>query len=100
MLLSTTACQQKQLAVRTEYVEVPHRQYVALPSKFTTVEPEPVAPSAECVVDGKPVRCNRQLREMLDDALEWGRGLADQINDIVELQGKAIEEAAAKGGAK
>ena len=81
---------------------VPHRQYVALPQKLTTVAPEPAEPSAECVLpqDGKPSRCNGQLREMLDDALEWGRGLADQINQIVELQGKAIEESTAKAGAQ
>jgi hypothetical protein len=90
-LLSATGCNQKRLVTRTEVVEVPHRQYVPLPPELTT---PPTAPSAECVQNGKPVRCNGQLREHLAAMEAWGDDLVDQLRRIVDLQAEAIRRAA------
>ena len=70
-------------------VEVPRRQYVDLPAELTADVPEPSKPAPECVVDGKPTLCNKQLLEWID-AWRSALGLSnDGRREIRELQAKA-----------
>lgn len=89
-LLFLTACNNGHLVTRTEFVEVPHRQYVPLPTALTTVPQKPTAPSAECTENGRPVRCTGQLLQNRDDLEDWGDGLVDQIKRIKALVDEAI----------
>ncbi len=86
-----TACNPARLATRTEFVAVPHRQYVPLPDALTAVPPKPTAPSAACTTAGRPVRCTGQLLENRDDLENWGDGLVDQIKRIKALVDEAIK---------
>lgn len=88
--LCLTGCKSGRLVTRTEVVEVPRRQYVALPTELTADVPEPAKPAPECVVDGKPVLCNRQLLDWID-ALRAAFGLQnDARREIRELQAEAM----------
>lgn len=88
-----TSCSQKRQITRTEVVEVKSRQYVPLPTELTTPPAKPIAPSAECVQNGKPVRCNGQMREHLDAIEAWGDELVDKLERIVKYQADAIRRA-------
>lgn len=87
--LCLTGCNTGKVVTRTEMVEVPRRQYVDLPAELTADVPEPAKPAPECVVDGKPVLCNKQLLEWID-AWRAALGLSnDGRREIRELQAKA-----------
>lgn len=88
--LCLTGCNTGKVVTRTEMVEVPRRQYVDLPAELTADVPEPAKPAPECVVDGKPVLCNRQLLDWID-ALRAAFGLQnDARREIRELQAEAM----------
>lgn len=88
--LCLTGCKSGRLITRTEVVEVPRRQYVALPTELTADVPEPAKPASECVESGKPVLCNRQLLDWID-ALRAAFGLQnDARREIRELQAEAV----------
>ena len=88
--LCLTGCKSGRLITRTEVVEVPRRQYVALPTELTADVPDPTKPAPECVDAGKPVLCNKQLLEWID-ALRAAFGLQnDARREIRELQAEAM----------
>ena len=88
--LCLTGCKSGRLITRTEVVEVPRRQYVALPTELTADVPDPTKPAPECVDAGKPVLCNRQLLDWID-ALRAAFGLQnDARREIRELQAEAM----------
>lgn len=72
-------------------IEVPRRQYVALPSALTADIPEPTKPAPECVAGNVPTLCNRQLLDWID-AWRAALGLAnDGRREIRELQAQAVQ---------
>lgn len=88
--LCLTGCKASKAVTRTEFVDVPHRQYVPLPTELTADVPEPTKPAPECVEAGKPVLCNRQLLDWID-ALREAFGLQnDARREIRELQAEAM----------
>lgn len=89
--LFLTACNSGRVVTRTEIVEVPRRQYVALPHTLTADVPEPPKPAPTCVVDGKPVLCNSQLLDWID-SLRNALGLSnDGRKAIRDMQAKVSQ---------
>lgn len=80
LVLSLTACKTCEPIVRTETIEVKVPTYVALRADLMRVEPEPVKPSGTIT--------NADLVDDRDAWRAWGRGLAEQLRKIAELQPK------------
>jgi hypothetical protein len=70
--------------VETRTVEVPTPVYKALSPKLTALEPVPPRPALNCVVDGKPTLCNRDLADWL---LQYDAALARINARMLQVQG-------------
>lgn len=51
--------------MRTETVEVEKLVYKPLEKRLTATEPKPARPPNNCVVDGVPTLCNKELADWL-----------------------------------
>lgn len=77
--------------VQTQVVEVPRRQLVQVSGEMTAVPrlksaPSPAVPATDPAC-GRAAGCfsGRQLESMLTTALDWGQGMADQLEAIRRL---------------
>lgn len=88
-----TACSSGALLTRTSFVDKPRRVYVPVPPQFTAPTPAPTAPVPACTSPktAKPVRCNRQLLDWIDEwALALGKANADKAS-IQSVSAQAVE---------
>ena len=90
--LSTTGCER--WLVRTQTVDVPRQQFVAIPPILTAPTPAPPPPPMECVADdGQPTMCGKALRQWIDYG--WAQKLRDANRDKLLI--RCLEATAVSG---
>lgn len=55
------------VVVQTRTIEVPVKQIVAVPARYTAAVQEPEAPAARCTDEGSQVLCADQLVDWIED---------------------------------
>lgn len=80
------------VVVQTRTIEVPVKQLVAVPPRYTAAVTEPVAPVPRCIDEGMQVLCADQLVDWIEDGWMSALELANAKLATIACLSRALTE--------